>query len=248
MKLLEPNATIIGRNTEPILSILFPRRCPICHEIVWPKGELICAGCRDKPSYVQEPACRICGKPVSTWEEESCYDCARRHRSFAGGVSLMDYDDIGRSTMIAFKYKGRQEYAAFYADELWRRHSLKIRSFRADCIIPVPVHISRRRYRGYNQAELIGGELSVRSGIPMAKDLLVRSRRTEAQKTLNAGERQRNLEQALEVRGSIGNIRRVILVDDIYTTGSTLEACTRVLMRAGVSEVFVVTVCIGRNA
>lgn len=245
---------IIGRNTdmletakETLLSLLFPRRCPVCHGIVTPKGGLICDDCRGKISRVKEPCCKRCGKPVLTWEEEYCYDCSRKPRSFTGGVSLIDYDDVGKSSMIAFKYKGRQEYGAFYAEELWRTYGDRIRSFRPDVIVPVPIHRSRRAERGYNQAEVLGRELSKRSGIPMVTDLLVRSRKTVAQKKLNAGERQRNLEEALSVKGSTSGIRRVLLVDDIYTTGSTLEACTRVLLRSGVEEVFVATVCIGKN-
>ena len=159
----------------------------------------------------------------------------------------MHYDEVGRSTMKAFKFEGRQEYALYYIEEILSRYGNRIRNFDADVIIPVPVHESKRRSRGYNQAELLGRELSVGIGVPMRTDILIRYRKTEAQKELNAEERQRNLESALCVEGGIEGIERVILVDDIYTTGSTLEACSRVLRRAGVMDIFVVTVCIGEN-
>lgn len=251
---------IIGRNNltiedrqkmetarEALLSLLFPRRCPVCHEIVTPVGELVCEKCRDKIAWIREPVCRCCGKEISSWEEEICYDCSRYHRPVAGGVSLMNYDAVGQGSMIWFKYKGRQEYADFYGRELWLRYGEQIRNFHGDVLIPVPIHGSRRRERGYNQAEVLARVLSRESGIPLRTDILVRSRKTTVQKKLNAAQRQRNLEEALEVKKPTGKYRRVILVDDIYTTGSTLTACAAVLMRAGVKEVFVVTVCIGKN-
>ncbi|MDD6212244.1 MAG: ComF family protein [Clostridiales bacterium] len=232
---------------EILLSLLFPRRCPVCQEIVEPVGEKICPSCRKKISFICEPCCQKCGKPILKEEDEWCYDCQQHVRTFDCGVSLMNYDKIGRRTMKAFKYQGRQEYADFYMEELFSRHGKELRGFRPDCIIPVPIHKSRRRKRGYNQAELLAKRLGKRLQIPVECDLLVRYRKTTAQKELNAQERQRNLEKALRVRFLPKGMERVILVDDIYTTGSTAEACTRVLKKAGVGRVMVVTVCIGNN-
>ena len=230
-----------------MLSLLYPRRCPVCQGIVAEEGSRICASCRDQIAFVREPVCQCCGKPVLNWEVERCYDCSRHHRSFQNGISLMLYDEVGRATMKGFKFQGRQEYAAYYIEEIVSRYKTKLEKLQADAILPVPVHISKRRSRGYNQAELLGKELSERLGIPMYTDILVRERRTTAQKELNASERQRNLESAMQVKGDVSGLERVILVDDIFTTGSTMEACTRVLRRAGIPWVFPVTVCIGDN-
>lgn len=230
-----------------VLSLFFPRRCPVCQDIVRPRGARVCPACREKIAFVREPLCKKCGKELTSEDAEYCYDCRTRRRSFDGGISLMNYDRVGRTTMKAFKYGGRQEYAAFYMEEIWKRYGRLIRGFRADAIVPVPIHRSRRAKRGYNQAELLARELSRLSGVPALPRGLMRVRATKAQKELTAAERQRNLEHSFAVGRLPEGTKRVILVDDIYTTGSTAEACTRALRRAGVQRVLVVTVCIGKN-
>ena len=232
---------------EEILSLFYPRRCPVCQDIVTPRGKKICPACRRRVSFIEEPTCRRCGKEVIYSEMEYCFDCSRYVRSFESGVSLMHYDAVGRASMQGFKYHGRQEYAAWYADELVLRYRDWIRGLEADAILPVPVHRSRLRRRGYNQAEVLARELSRRTGIPEEKKILLRTKKTVAQKNLGVRERQKNLMKAMEVRNLPPDIRTVLLVDDIYTTGSTLEACTRSLLEAGVERVYVMTVCIGEN-
>lgn len=233
---------------ERIISLLYPRRCPACHDIVEPKGACICAGCRSRFSYVKEPLCMKCGKEITSPEQEYCYDCTSRERDFVRQTALMNYDKIAQESMVYFKYKGRREYADFYVEEIMRQRGEMLAGWRVQLILPVPIHASRLRERGYNQAEELAVRLGRELAVPVRTDLLIRARRTEAQKRLSAAARQRNLERALEVTVPLSGVRRVLLVDDIYTTGSTLQACTRVLRRAGVREVYGCTVCIGRDS
>ena len=128
----------------------------------------------------------------------------------------------------------------------------KLRTYAADAVIPVPIHRRKMRYRGYNQAERIARELADGLELPMYADYLRRNRFTVPQKELSNHERVRNLMRALEpgpeaawLRKQHKTPRRVILVDDIYTTGSTLEACSSVLRATGVEHVMVATICIG---
>lgn len=195
---------------------------------------------------------------------EYCPDCARHQRSFDEGVSLLNYNSAARRSMAAIKYKNRREYLDFYAEAIWHRYGKWLEYRRADALVPVPVHPSRLRQRGFNQAEELAKRLSRRLGIPVANDLIIRLRKTAPQKELTPQERLKNLRQAFavsgryskaavlggaEYKGSRGKNavipRSVILVDDIYTTGSTVEACTRVLKEAGVKHVYCVTICIG---
>ena len=223
---------------------VFPRRCPVCEEIVRTPGSLICEDCLRSIPFVREPVCMKCGRTVSDPSAELCRDCAGRAKSFDYGVALTDYDDLMQRVITDIKYRNRREYVRPFGRLFFLRLGETLRAMRPDCLVPVPVHPSRRRARGFNQAELLAGEISACSGIPVRADLLLRTGRTEAQKELSPDERIRNLEGAFSAEPLPAGIRRVILVDDIYTTGSTAEACTRVLKGAGAEKVFTAVLAI----
>lgn len=227
------------------MDALFPRRCPVCGEIVEPAGNLICPGCIGKLKPVRQPTCRKCGKEVFGEHTEYCIDCSQHRRSFESGVALFNYNESARRSMAAVKYKNKREYLDFYASVMAWRYQNVIRGWDVDVLIPVPVHPSRRRKRGFNQAEELAKRLSHRWHIPVENGMLVRNRKTAPQRDLNPQERLKNLQEAFAVRSDRPVPSRVILVDDIYTTGSTIEACTRVLKAAGVKEVHFVAICIG---
>ncbi len=232
---------------ERTLSVLYPRRCPVCHEIVSPVGRLICPDCEKKVSFVKEPTCLRCGKEIAAAEIEYCYDCSRQERSFVGGVALAVYNDVMRASIRQFKNKGRIEYADWYAKALWERYGEQLKRLKPDTLVPVPVHRSRRSERGYNQAQELARRLAKYMGIPVWPGALVRRKKTVAQKYLGLGERERNLEGAFGPGRQPVKGAAVFLVDDIYTTGNTAQACTRVLLEAGAESVFLVNVCIGEN-
>ena len=176
---------------------------------------------------------------------EYCLDCTRHKRSFAWGVSLLNYNEAAAHSMAAIKYKNKREYLDFYAGETVKRCKKKLLSMGADVMIPVPVHPARRRQRGFNQAELLAQALSEELKLPVCPELLRRTKKTEPQKDLTPSERLKNLEEAFEAGALCG--RTVLLVDDIYTTGSTIEACTRALLKAGAKKVYFFTLCIGQG-
>ena len=159
----------------------------------------------------------------------------------------LNYNEISARSMAQIKYQNRREYLDYYSEEMVRRLGHRISRMKAQFLVPVPVHPARKRQRGYNQAEELAVRLGKLTGIPVCTQALVRIKKTAPQKELTAGERLKNLEKAFAVRkeflppGTDG----VILVDDIYTTGSTAEACSRVLKSAGVRRVYVLSVCIG---
>ena len=174
-----------------------------------------------------------------------CTDCRNTPRSFIQSRSVLRYDETARELMADIKYNSKREYlelpAVLAADRLgdWVRHT------GARYLVPVPVHESRLISRGYNQsevlAELIGGYL----GIPVLKNVLRRRVRTEAQKELDAGDRLLNLQTAFEPAMRLPDGIKVIIVDDIYTTGATLEACSECLIEAGAEEVYGLCICAG---
>lgn len=226
--------------------LLFPRRCPVCGDVVLPKGRLICPGCVKKLSFVTPPVCMKCGKEIDSGLLEYCLDCARRPKSFEYGMALLNYNKTAAASMAAVKYRNKREYLDFYSCAATVRFGERIRAAGIQRIVPVPVHPSRFRKRGFNQAGELADRLSKELKIPAA-GLLLRVKRTDPQKGLGAGGRLKNLEQAFRALPEAGSFERVLLVDDIYTTGSTAEACTRALLNAGVKKVYFFAVCIGHG-
>ena len=231
-----------------VTELFFPRRCPVCDRVLSFRqglaGPGVCLSCRGVLRPVAGPRCLRCGKALLT-EAEFCPDCRRRKRHFRQNVALWEYDEAARASVARFKYHGRSEYAGWYAEELLRLRGREIKRFSCEAVVPVPVHRSRLVRRGYNQAGLLAEELAARLALPYRPELLLRRKKTVPQKELfSPTARARNLQSALAVPARAVLPRSVLLVDDIYTTGSTLEACSLALLEAGVKEVYCVTLCI----
>lgn len=229
------------------LDWLYPPRCPICDGIVEKKGA-ICPDCRGKLSYVKEPRCKKCGRPLLEDTREFCSICSNKAFHFREGMSVFVYDGAVRKSVLAFKFKNRPEYAFFYAEELHRQADAFIRSRRVEALVPVPVHPSRKRTRGYNQAELLAKQLGGIMDLPVMKDQLMRTKKTMPQKGLGSRERLQNLSDAFKWKTQIGTAaRRILLVDDIFTTGSTIEACSRTILASGAKEIYFLCICTGKD-
>ena len=231
---------------EGILPFFYPVRCPVCQDIVIPKGRLVCPSCADRPKYIEDPVCMKCGRQIREGEE-LCGNCKAHDRSFERGFSLMRYDGIGQESIRNFKENGRQEYAAWYAEELIKRRGDELRALRADLLVPVPLHPKRLRIRGYNQALLLAREISRRTKIPVRDDLLRRVSDTLPMKNMSPGERQNNLKKAFQCYGNDVELNSIMLIDDIYTTGSTIDACAQALYRKGAGHVYFMTLAIGED-
>ena len=228
------------------LDYLFPSRCVVCDEVTDSPGEGICKKCRDKIVYIKEPYCLKCGKQLKKEEKEYCGDCEKKRHFFDSGISLYDYGSMSDS-VYRFKYAGRTEYAAFYGKDLYEKKAGWLKMLRPDALIPVPIHSSRMRSRGYNQAALIARELSKHSGIPVREQLIRRNFRTRPLKDLSHAERQNNLKRAFKICQNDVKLNTIVIIDDIYTTGSTIDSMTKVLKDAGIGKVYFITLTIGRG-
>lgn len=235
------------KKLERITGILFPRRCPVCGEIILPKGNMICPPCKEKVKLVKEPKCKKCGKSLIDEEIEYCFDCIKKNHSYKMGISLFEYDDVMKQSIYGFKYKNKREYADYYIQELMKNYKRQILSWKAEALIPVPLHKSRHLYRGYNQAEVLARKIGKELELPVAVNLILRQKKTLAQKGLNHKERRKNLQDAFHIGQKVVQYKKVIVIDDIYTTGSTIEACTKVLKINGVEDVYFLSLCIGRD-
>ena len=233
-----------------LLSFLYPPRCPVCGQIP-PAGTLICPGCYSSISFVHSPYCYSCGKPIDSSDQEYCHDCLTHPKSFIRGFSLAVYDSVTKPSMSAIKYKNKRQYLDFYAAETARVYGTLFQGLHFDAILPVPIHPKRKKKRGFNQASLFARLLSDLIRIPVCDSLLLRTVNTLPQKNLNPAKRLRNLQAAFSIAPAYADLplpfQRVLLVDDIYTTGSTMEAVTRLLNEHGVPEVYIFSICIGKG-
>lgn len=230
---------------DELLNMIYPRRCPVCDGVVLAEEGLICKGCVGKLPYIKTPYCMKCGKELRYEEEEYCGDCRKWEHAYTAGRALFSYNQVMQRSVAAFKYKGRQEYAAFYGSEMAKWFKQQLKRWDAQILIPVPVHKSRSRQRGYNQAALLAKSLSRYTGIPVDEGILVRTKKTVAQKSLNNKERRKNLQGAFQLVKNVVQYKKIILVDDIYTTGSTADACAGVLLQGGAEQVYLLCLCIG---
>ena len=234
----------IKRIKDGILDLIFPPICPVCNKIAI--SGRICPGCERKFSPVRGPLCEKCGKVVEEGER-LCPDCSIGAHLYDEGCAAYEYDEYMSTSMYRFKYNGKREFSIWYASAMAARLSSKIRSWKPQVIIPVPVHKSRLKKRGYNQAALIARQLSQHLSIPVRDDLASRVTDTKVQKELGAASRQNNLKKAFNVTPNVVKYESVLIVDDIYTTGATIDALAGALKAAGVKKVYFATLCIGRG-
>lgn len=238
--------SILGK----VLDIFYPRRCAICDRVLPVNEKYLCQGCDKLLKYTGEEYCLRCGRPVDDMQEY-CPSCRGKEVSFCSGRSLFLYDATLRESIARFKYHGRQEYAAFYANEMYQAFKEWFRQICPDALIPVPIHKERYHKRGYNQAEVLAKELGKRSDIPVLTEYLVRGKNTLPQKELSERERVQNLKGAFYVRKVTQELYKslncVIIIDDIYTTGSTMEACAKVLREEGIRTVYFLCISTGQG-
>lgn len=193
-----------------------------------------------------------CSKPLELEEKEYCSDCEHKQYHFDKGFSVWVYNDDMRHSIAEFKYHSKKEYAKFYIEEIIRIYGKSILKLYPDAVVPVPIHRSKYLERGYNQADMLARGVGKALGIPVLSNLLIRNKKTLPQKKLSDKERRKNLEKAFEINQMEMNcdnrkIAKVLLVDDIYTTGSTIEACTNILKQNGIDEVYFLVICIGKG-
>ncbi len=229
-----------------LLDLLYPPRCPVCDQIVKMGEGRICKSCKSRLQVLQEPLCRKCGKPLADETGEYCTDCLHHRHNFDEGIALYEYHTV-RDAIYRFKYLGRQEYKIYFGEEMARELGAKIKGWKPDALIPVPIHTSRRRERGYNQAELLAKELGRHLSIPVYSDYVVRTRQTAPQKALNAAQRQNNLKKAFKIARNDVKLKTIIIIDDIYTTGCTIDEIAEVCRRAGAERVCFVVLAVGSS-
>lgn len=227
-------------------ALLWPEVCPFCEKVCL-RG--ICPECKEKLKELEIRGflCMKCGKPVRYKEQEYCFDCRRKNHSYDRGYSVWLHKNPARGSIYRFKYGNQRRFGYFFGQEMGRIFRKYLKEKNIDVIIPIPLHRRRRKKRGYNQAEILAEELGKCVGIPVEKKWLCRRVYTNPQKELGRKERGENLKQVFGVSDDFCRVRTVLLVDDIYTTGSTVDSAAEILKNHGVSQVYFLTITIGQG-
>ena len=225
-----------------IINLILPVYCLLCKEqLSYQTDTYLCDACRKNLVLISGKVCNKCGRPFINGicgicrEKQFCFSKAR-----ASGI----YDGSVRECIHFFKYKKKTYLLNTLFEVFLLPNSLDFLS--CDLIVPVPLHWIREYSRGFNQAELIGKKISKRFNIPLSKTSLKRTKATPSQTGLSLKERTKNIKGAFSVRNEQKlNGKRILLVDDVMTTGATVNECSRVLLQAGAREILVYTLARG---
>jgi ComF family protein len=230
------------RLVEPVLAVVFPTACPVCASaLAHPTRGPLCDRCWETLPRHRGRLCG-CGLPLPS-TLLVCGRCRRGRQPFTAGTSLGPYEGGLRQVIHELKYRGKRRVGGRLAAALLAERGARELLSTSDVIVPVPLHPRRRRERGFNQAEVLAQELARGVGRPCAPAALVRRKDTAPQTGLTAAARRRNVAGAFAVRRQVQVAGRVVaLVDDVLTTGATVQACAHALLEAGASEVRLVAV------
>lgn len=227
-----------------LIDTLLPPRCLVCGTVVARQGGL-CAGCWRGLTFIALPYCACCGLPFAYRVEGAalCAACMADPPPFGRARSVLVYDDGSRPLVLTFKHADRTHAARPFGAWLARAGADILRD--ADLLAPVPLHRWRLLMRRYNQSALLAQAVGRETGVPVIPDLLLRRRRTRTQGGLDGAGRRRNVAGAFAVRTGARSAlvgRRVVLVDDVLTTGATVAECARALLAGGAAGVDVLTI------
>ncbi len=213
------------------LDLLFPRWCVGCGS----EGDFICPTCLKSLPRINPPLCPRCGRPQLN--AVICPVCVGWQADIDGIRAPFKFDGAVRRAIHELKYKNVRAIAALLGH--WLGDYLADYPLPAEVLVPVPLHHKRLRERGYNQSRLLARELAKLSGLPLVDGCLVRERYTTPQaRTSNVDERRNNVADAFACRDRRLEGRAVLLIDDVATSGATLDACARVLKEAGAGSVW----------
>ena len=223
---------------ENLLGLLFPPRCAVCGEVLTleERNGFLCKICEKEMPYIPKEKCPYCGGSTET--AGLCEHCLKSF-AFESACAAFSYEAIRRAIHL-FKYDGGKEIGRglgiLMAEYLQQFHKELL--VKTDVMLAIPLHPKKEKRRGFNQAHILCEKISGETGLRFQKDGLVRKRDTVAQSTLPPEERKQNLKDAFAVTADFAG-KRVLLVDDIFTTGSTCNECAKALYRAGAKEVMV---------
>jgi ComF family protein len=247
---------IIQSALDALASIFFPGPCRICGTTLTNASRIpICEECLASIERIREPMCRCCGRPFALLgatsaegaaaraEQPLCRLCRSNFYAFDAARTFAVYGEALRGAILMLKYEEVTRLGTWFAERLAEVVAPMAAEWKVDVVVPVPLHADRQRERGYNQAELIARPLAKRLRLKFGAYLLMRTKPRPPQLVLSRSEHWKSVRGAYATREGlrVDNLR-ILLVDDVLTTGATLDACARALKKAGAAAVFGITV------
>ncbi|WP_371218649.1 ComF family protein [Orientia tsutsugamushi] len=227
-----------------LLNYFFPRQCLTCEQLIQsalPAG--LCSTCWNKINFITLPFCQKCGRvlPYDYGDDVICLKCCHTEPNYELARALLIFNEDSKFLIHAFKYYDKPLIAMMLAQLLYVRYQYNILS--ADYIIPVPIHRFKLLLRGYNQAQVLGKYLSDIAKLPIKSNILIKYKWTKSQTKLTKKERIKNISGSFRINNSeIIKNKKIILLDDVVTTGTTVNLCTKLLKNAGAKSVFVLCI------
>ncbi len=228
------------------VDFVLPPRCPATGDIVDAPG-MISSAAWDRLRFIADPLCACCGLPFgfdgAAGADSLCLSCLRERPLFFAARAAVAYDDGSRELILRFKHGDQTHVVHSFIP--WLRRAGRDMLADADMLLPVPLHRGRLLRRRYNQSALIAAALARDTGLPWLPDALRRTKATAVQGKMNAHARHLNVKRAFAVSPqSVAQVagRKIVLVDDVFTTGATVSECTKTLLAAGAAKVSVLTI------
>ena len=224
---------------QKVLNFLLPPRCPICDKQIW-DTHAVCGECFGKLHFISGAICQKCGKPLPYKEAQICANCLKKAPAYHRALSVLKYNEASKTLILPFKHADAIELTPLLIQ--WMSNCGKTLISDCDYIIPVPLHIKRLFKRKYNQAALLAKGLSKIHHKEYLPSVLTRVRYTEIQGHMNPKQRRQNIKNAFQIKNADKiKGKKILLIDDVMTTGATVNECTKVLLKAGANQVDILT-------
>lgn len=226
-----------------LISAILPARCLLCGKIVHDDNSL-CSECFEHINFITKPYCQHCGRPLfeNIPDNLYCVSCLNRKHTFRYVRSAVVYDEFSKKLILDFKFYDHVENKKLLSKWLFLAGH-DIFNYGVDLIIPVPLHFTRLFVRKYNQSAILADEISKHTGIKAEYKTLVKTKKTLPQVLCDSKQRAKNIKNAFKVKyPELVKDKRIVLIDDVFTTGATLRECAKVLIKAGAKSVDALTI------
>jgi competence protein ComFC len=223
-------ALLVYRAFWNMVDWVYPPVCAGCGN----PGDIWCQECQKSTHYLNEKLCPVCGYPKNG--AVRCLGCCHYTPNFNGVRSLAAYTGGIKTAIHRLKYQNDLGVGSIFTDQL--TELIKRNGWKIDVVVPVPLSKQRKKERGYNQARVLAFPIALKLGIPLDDKSIIRTRETSSQVTLDAIERQKNITNAFSAKGNKLRDKNILIVDDVITTGSTINDCARAGKNAGAKEVY----------